>query len=231
MHWIDTLRYNADGLLPVVAQQADTGELLMLAYANAEAIRQTLDTGRAHYWSRSRGALWCKGETSGHVQEVVEVRVDCDDDALLYRVRQHGPACHTLASSCFYRSADADGIHDAGSSAHLLERVADVVRQRHAERPADSYTTYLFAQGLDKILKKLGEETTEVVIAAKNTDCTGEESAVADLRGEVADLLFHVLVLLQDRGVPLTDVWSDMQARFGAPPRRTLTTETYRPEP
>lgn len=230
MSWIDTLKFDAAGLVPVVAQDALTGEVLMLAYANAAALERTRATGRAHYWSRSREALWCKGESSGHVQEVVEVRVDCDADAVLYRVRQTGPACHTLAPSCFHRAAAGDALHDVGAGGHVLERVAETVRSRHAERPERSYTTYLFAEGLDKILKKVGEEATEVVIAAKNAAREGDAEP-GELRGEVADLLFHLLVMLQERGLPPARIWEEMEHRFGAAPRRTLADRPQRPEP
>jgi phosphoribosyl-AMP cyclohydrolase / phosphoribosyl-ATP pyrophosphohydrolase len=230
MSWTDGLKYDERGLLPVVAQEARTGEVLMLAYANVEALEQTAATGRAHYWSRSRAGLWCKGESSGHVQEVVEIRVDCDGDAVLYRVRQTGPACHTLEPTCFHRAVDDGALAAAGAAGHVLARVAETVRRRHLERPEKSYTTYLFAEGLDKILKKVGEESTEVVIAAKCAEATGDAES-AGLPGEVADLLFHVVVMLQERGVPLARIWEEMERRFGAAPRRTTADRPKRPEP
>lgn len=216
MSWIDELTYDERGLLPVVAQDAGTGEVLMLAWANARAVRLTHETGRAHYWSRSRGELWAKGETSGHVQHVRDIRVDCDGDALVYRVHPQGPACHTGNRSCFYRAGDGERLGDAGDPRPVIARVDDVIARRHAERPAESYTTYLFARGIDKILKKVGEEATETVIAAKN-------EGTDELRSEAADLLFHLLVLFRAKGLPLDEVWGELDRRFGTAPREGST--------
>ncbi len=212
MSWIDTIGYDDRGLVPVIAQDAATGEVLMLAWASAEALRLTAETGRAHYWSRSRGRLWQKGETSGHAQEVAEVRVDCDADAVLYRVRQTGPACHTGERSCFHRAAEGGELAPASDPRPVLARVEEVVARRHAERPEGSYTTYLFAQGVDKVLKKVGEEAAETIVAAKNGD-------PAELRAETADLLFHLLVLWRALGFDFGEVYSELERRFGAPPR------------
>jgi len=212
MRWMEELEFDASGLLPVVVQEARTGEVLMLAYANREALERTVATGRAHYWSRSRAALWQKGETSGHVQRVVEVRADCDGDTLLYRVEQTGPACHTLERSCFHRLAQGEELVRSPVAAHILARLEEIVRARDEERPAGSYTTYLFEKGVDKILKKVGEETTELVIAAKNGD-------PGQMRSEAADLLFHLLVLLRERGLPLQEVWDELEERFGTAQR------------
>jgi phosphoribosyl-ATP pyrophosphohydrolase/phosphoribosyl-AMP cyclohydrolase len=221
MSWVDSLKFDDNGLIPVVAQESTTGEVLMVAYANREALDRTLRTGRAHYWSRSRGSLWQKGETSGHIQAVEEVRIDCDGDAVLYRVRQTGPACHTGEQSCFYRRPEGGELVEAPGTAHILSRVEQIIRTREAERPEGSYTTYLFTQGIDKILKKIGEESTETVIAAKNEDA-------AELRAEAADLLFHLLVLLRARNVDLDEIWAVLEARFGAP-TRTPGTATKHP--
>ncbi|MEX2569851.1 MAG: bifunctional phosphoribosyl-AMP cyclohydrolase/phosphoribosyl-ATP diphosphatase HisIE [Gemmatimonadota bacterium] len=212
MSWLDQIHFNDAGLVPVVAQEASTGDLLMLAYANRAALEATLSSGQAHYWSRSRSRLWRKGETSGNVQGIVEIRVDCDGDAILYRVRQQGPACHTLEESCFHRAVVGDELARADPAGHILARVARVVDQRESDRPEGSYTTYLFEQGLDKILKKVGEETTEVVVAAKNADPD-------ELAAETADLLFHVLVMLRERNLPVDRVWKELDERFGRPPR------------
>jgi phosphoribosyl-ATP pyrophosphohydrolase/phosphoribosyl-AMP cyclohydrolase len=220
--WIDQLKFDERGLVAVVAQQAATGEVLMLAWADREALERTLATGRAHYWSRSRGALWQKGETSGHVQEVREVRVDCDADAVLYRVAQSGPACHTGQGSCFHRRVDGDGLEGAGGAGDVLSRIEEIVRAREAGRPEGSYTTYLFDRGVDKILKKLGEESAETIIAAKNP-------GTDELRSESADLLFHLLVLLRARDVPLADVYAELEGRFGAPPRDLHKLASKRP--
>jgi phosphoribosyl-ATP pyrophosphohydrolase/phosphoribosyl-AMP cyclohydrolase len=210
--WIDQLKFDERGLVAVVAQEAATGEVLMLAWADREALERTLATGRAHYWSRSRGALWQKGESSGHVQEVREVRVDCDGDAVLYRVAQSGPACHTGQGSCFHRRVEEGGLAPAAGAGDVLSRIEEIVRAREAGRPEGSYTTYLFDKGVDKILKKLGEESAETIVAAKNP-------GTDELRSESADLLFHLLVLLRARGVPLASVYAELEGRFGAPPR------------
>jgi phosphoribosyl-AMP cyclohydrolase / phosphoribosyl-ATP pyrophosphohydrolase len=223
MGWIEELKFDAAGLVPVVAQDARTGTVLMLAYADREALERTVVSGRAHYWSRSRSELWEKGGTSGHIQRVVEVRVDCDGDSILYRVEQSGPACHTGETSCFHRLVEADSLEGAGEPAHILARLESIVSERDLTRTEGSYTSYLFDSGLDKILKKIGEEATEVVIAAKNEDRTA-------LRGEAADLLFHLLVLMRQRGAPLSDVWEELEGRFGrAPrlPRETPSTHTH----
>jgi phosphoribosyl-ATP pyrophosphohydrolase/phosphoribosyl-AMP cyclohydrolase len=213
MNWTDEIEFDERGLVPVVAQDAATGEVLMLAWANAEALRLTAETGRAHYWSRSRQSLWAKGDTSGHTQQVVDVRVDCDHDAVLYRVRQTGPACHTGERSCFYRLADGT---DAPDARPVLSRVQEIVARRHAERPENSYTTYLFGAGTDKILKKVGEEATETILAAKNAD-------PAELASETADLLFHLLVLYQAQGLSIDAVYAELDRRFGAAPRAGST--------
>ena len=212
MSWLDQVEFDANGLVPVATQEAVTGELLMLAYANREALEVTSDTGRAHYWSRSRGELWEKGATSGHVQELVELRLDCDGDAILYRVRQTGPACHTGERSCFHRVVEEDALVRADLPATILDRIESVIVSRRETPEQGSYTSYLLEKGLDKILKKVGEEATEVVIAAKNT---GSD----ELRSESADLVFHLLVLLQERGVPLGELLGELDERFGRAPR------------
>lgn len=222
MRWIEQLAYDANGLVPVVTQEVATGEVLMLAFANREAVELTLSSGRAHYWSRSRGRLWQKGETSGNVQEVVEVRVDCDADTLLYLVRQSGPACHTGEASCFFRRPEGEELAPAAGGGHVLARIEEVVRARSADRPEGSYTTYLFDKGIDKILKKVGEEATEVVIAAKN-------DAVSEIRAETADLFFHLLVMLRARGVPLSEVWEELETRFGTQSRLPRDAATQHP--
>jgi phosphoribosyl-ATP pyrophosphohydrolase/phosphoribosyl-AMP cyclohydrolase len=218
MPWTEQITFDDRGLVPVVAQDAGTGEVLMLAWANADALRRTRETGRAHYWSRSRAALWIKGETSGHTQEVVDVRVDCDADAVLYRVRQTGPACHTGERSCFHRVIEGvDGeTAEAPDPRHMLSRLEAIIAERERDRPEGSYTTYLFAQGIDKILKKVGEEVAETIIAAKNGDN-------AELRSEAADLIFHLMVLWRARGLDADEVWSELERRFGRAPREGST--------
>lgn len=225
MSWIDQIRFDGRGLVPVIAQEADSGAVLMLAYADREALRETERTGQAHYWSRSRGSLWKKGETSGHLQRVVEIRADCDADAVLYRVRQTGPACHTGEDSCFHRRVEDETFAEAGpvtGEDHVLSRIEAILREREETRPEGSYTTYLFEKGLDKILKKVGEEAAETIIAAKNP-------GTDELRSESADLLFHLLVLLRARGLPLTGLWEELEGRFGAPPRERNAAQTTTP--
>jgi phosphoribosyl-ATP pyrophosphohydrolase/phosphoribosyl-AMP cyclohydrolase len=185
------IRYDEKGLVPVAAQDADTGEVLMLAYANEEALTKTIETGEAHYHSRSRGELWRKGETSGNTQKVVEVRLDCDGDALLYKVKPRGPACHTGENSCFFTPlVRADG--DAPNLGRTLTRLARTIAERHREMPEGSYTVKLMKWGTGYIAQKVGEEAVEVVVAALKEEKLSEESA---------DLLYHLLVLLEERGV------------------------------
>jgi phosphoribosyl-AMP cyclohydrolase / phosphoribosyl-ATP pyrophosphohydrolase len=212
MSWIDQVKLDDRGLVPVVAQDARTGEVLMLAWANAEALRRTLDTGRATYWSRSRAELWTKGETSGNAQQVEEVRVDCDGDAVLYRVRQSGPACHTGERSCFFRAVEGDELAPADDPRHVLARIEEAIAARDAARPEGSYTTYLFEQGLDKVLKKVGEEASETIIAAKN-------EGTEQLRAESADLVYHLMVLWRAKGLTLDELWTELDRRFGRKPR------------
>jgi len=205
---LDAVRFDPAGLVPVVAQDARTGDLLMLAWADRSALEATLTSGDAHYWSRSRQALWKKGESSGNRQRVREVRLDCDADAVLYRVDQDGPACHTGRPSCFFRRIGSDGgIQDGDDQGgHLLTRLARMIADRHATRPPDSYTTTLFERGLPKMAQKVGEEGVETVIAAL---AESDER----LASEAADLLFHLLVLLQARGVPLDAVLAELARR------------------
>jgi phosphoribosyl-AMP cyclohydrolase / phosphoribosyl-ATP pyrophosphohydrolase len=212
MSWIDQLTLDDRGLVPVVTQDARTGEVLMLAWANAEALRRTLATGRATYWSRSRGELWTKGETSGNELALEEVRVDCDGDAVLYRVVPAGPACHTGERSCFFRAVEGDEMQAAEDPRHVLDRIAETIAARDSGRPEGSYTTYLFAEGLDKVLKKVGEEAAETIIAAKN-------DGTEQLRAESADLIYHLMVLWRAKGLPLHELWSELDHRFGRTPR------------
>lgn len=202
----DEVRFDADGLIPAVVQDVDTGLVLTVAYMNAESLGLTLKTGETWFYSRSRKALWHKGETSGNTQRVREIAADCDGDALLVLVEPRGPACHTGAESCFSASS-------GGGSGGILERLEQRVREREALRPEGSYTTYLFEKGLDKILKKVGEETAEVIIAAKNR--SGPE-----LRYETADLLYHLAVLLREQGLSWSEVLAELESRYAAGERR-----------
>jgi phosphoribosyl-ATP pyrophosphohydrolase/phosphoribosyl-AMP cyclohydrolase len=208
---LSTVRFSPEGLVPVVAQEHRSGDVLMVAFANRDALERTLSTGLAHYFSRSRGVLWQKGETSGHVQRVIEVRLDCDGDAVLYRVDQTGPACHTGSRTCFsvvLGRADArlDGGTEEDPGGHVLSRLSRVIASRAVERPEGSYTAKLLAAGVGKISQKVGEEAVEVVVAANSED---DER----LASEAADLLYHLFVLFQARGVPLDAVWRELERR------------------
>jgi phosphoribosyl-ATP pyrophosphohydrolase/phosphoribosyl-AMP cyclohydrolase len=207
-NWLSAVRFGADGLVAVVAQESRSGDVLMVAYANREALERSAATGQAHYYSRSRAALWRKGETSGHGQAIREIRIDCDGDTVLYRVDQTGPACHTGARTCFSTVAGPDGraAPQEDPGAHLLSRLAATIARRAADRPADSYTVRLLDRGVAKISQKVGEEAVEVVVAAN----TEEDERLAS---EAADLLYHLLVLLQARGVPLDAVWEELEHR------------------
>lgn len=210
---VDDIKFDERGLIPVVVQDAGTREVLTLAYMNAESLRRTLATGETWFWSRSRACLWHKGETSGNRQRVVRARVDCDRDSLVLLVEPEGPACHTNEFSCFHvglegAAGEATSGEDAPGLGKTLRQLRAVIESRRRERPAGSYTTYLFDQGLDKMLKKLGEEATETVIAAKNDDAGA-------LVSETADLLYHLSVLLVERGVTLDDVGRELARRHG----------------
>jgi phosphoribosyl-ATP pyrophosphohydrolase/phosphoribosyl-AMP cyclohydrolase len=198
-----SLKFDANGLLPVVTQDADSGEVLMLAFANYEAVEKTLETGMAHYYSRSRQELWHKGASSGHIQELTELRYDCDEDALLYRVRQTGVACHTGNRSCFYRSLSEPAAPALGEVMGLLERV---VSERLEHLPEGSYVTKLHERGLGYVAQKVVEEAGESIVAAL-------EKKDAEFLGEAADLLFHLTVLLKERGLRLTQVAEVLESR------------------
>lgn len=208
------IRWNADGLLPVIVQDGDTQEVLMLAYMNEEALKLTIKEKRAWYYSRSRQSLWLKGETSGNTQEVQDLRFDCDKDAILLTVKQKGVACHENYYSCFHYNVEENEFNSLGapheiptpSLGRTLETLAQVIHERNLERPEGSYTTYLFEKGIDKILKKVGEESAETIIAAKN-------SSLEEIRYETADLFFHLLVMLEERGVSLEEIAKELQGR------------------
>ena len=203
---MDGLKFDKCGLIPAIVQDARTREVLTLAYMNAESLARTQETGETWFWSRSRQELWHKGATSGHTQRVVEIRADCDQDALVILAEPRGPACHNGTTSCFaIATSIPEEIHKPPLGA-LLEELAALIGERQRTRPAGSYTTYLFNKGLDKILKKVGEEAAETIIAAKNTD----DGAFV---GEVSDLLYHLLVLLAQRGTPLDSVRDELARR------------------
>lgn len=199
------------GLVPAICQDASSGQVLMLAYMNPASIEQTLETGEVVFYSRSREELWHKGATSGNYLHVESAQVDCDGDVLLFRVHADGPACHTGNTSCFFTPLSSKPGHppayaSAEPSPNILSELFQVIRQRQAERPQGSYTASLFEAGTARIAQKVAEEASEVAIAAaiKNVD---------DLPGEVADLLYHTLVLLADAGLTPEAVWKELRRR------------------
>ncbi|EHB48560.1 MULTISPECIES: bifunctional phosphoribosyl-AMP cyclohydrolase/phosphoribosyl-ATP diphosphatase HisIE [Paenibacillus] len=214
------IRWDAAGLVPAIVQDASSKQVLMMAYMNRESLKRTLESGETWFWSRSRGELWHKGATSGNTQTVVSIAYDCDGDTLLVQVEPKGPACHTGETSCFYREIKAgDSIRGqvnrqeaAGDRFAVLAELEEVIAQREVERPEGAYTTYLFDKGVDKILKKVGEEASETIIAAKNKDN-------AELKLEVSDLIYHLLVLLQERKLPLDEIMAELSRRHERPRR------------
>lgn len=212
---IDEVKFDNNGLVPVIAQDWKSGEVLMLAYMNKEALEKTIETGKLHYWSRSRQKLWLKGETSGHFQYLKSLRLDCDGDTLLAKVDQKEAACHTGNYSCFFRHVDGDEISDAaveeqaagnGDKSAILRELYAVIRDRQENPKEGSYTNYLFEKGLDKILKKVGEESAEVIIAAKN-------KSREEICYEMADLIYHLSVLLVERNIQLDEIFDELKKR------------------
>ncbi len=207
---IADIKFDEQGLVPAIVQDANTLQVLTLAYMNAESLNRTVATNETWFWSRSRSSLWHKGETSGNKQRVIDVAIDCDHDAIRILVIPEGPACHTGAQSCFHNELQDAPVSDKRKEeVDLGDVVSDLyrlVQSRKRERPAGSYSTYLFDQGLDKILKKVGEESAETIIAAKNEDSGA-------LVRETADLLYHVIVLLVERGLSLEQVTDELVAR------------------
>jgi phosphoribosyl-ATP pyrophosphohydrolase/phosphoribosyl-AMP cyclohydrolase len=213
---LETIKYDAQGLVPAIVQDAVSKEVLMLAYMNSESLQRTIQTGDTWFWSRSRGELWNKGATSGHTQKVKALRYDCDADTLLVLVEQTGPACHNGTYTCFTETipvaagegeaVSAPAAAVAGERFAILSELEAVIASRDAERPEGAYTTYLFEKGVDKILKKVGEETAEVIIAAKNKDND-------ELRYEASDLIFHLMVLLRNNKLPLDDIMKELANR------------------
>jgi len=248
---IDQVKFNGDGLVPAIIQDGNSGEVLMLGYMNREALKKSLQTGITHFWSRTRRRIWMKGETSGHIQKIREAFIDCDGDALLFKVEQVKAACHTGYKSCFYRAADkatgtwsvtgkkvftpdevyanakndgeqkADGTVEQSSEmeerlrewqtpvdqkSSVLQELYDVIVDRKLHPREGSYTCYLFEKGIDKILKKVGEESSEVIIAAKNR-------VKSEVVYEVSDLLYHLLVVLVEQGISLEEVYDELKRR------------------
>jgi phosphoribosyl-ATP pyrophosphohydrolase/phosphoribosyl-AMP cyclohydrolase len=199
---LDELEFDEKGLIPAVVIDADTRELLTLAYMNDESLEISLREGRTCFWSRSRQELWRKGETSGNVQHIVAIKADCDRDALAVYVKKDGPACHRGTDSCFTDSIIGEDAPEVFSADGLMA----LIKGRKAAPKEGSYTTYLFEKGIDKILKKVGEEATEVIIAGKGGD---NKEAVY----EIADLTYHVMVMMAELGISLDEVRSELQSR------------------
>jgi phosphoribosyl-ATP pyrophosphohydrolase/phosphoribosyl-AMP cyclohydrolase len=198
--------FDANGLIPAIVQHARSGEVLMLGYMNEEALRLTQESGMVTFWSRSRGELWRKGETSGNVLRLIDVRQDCDGDALLVLAEPAGPTCHTGRPSCFHRALDGQVIDRRVPHGIILSHLTDVIHERRNTTTSQSYTQKLLQGGVDRIGKKIGEEAAEVIIAAKN-------DAADELIYELADLLYHSLVLLENQHVSLESVWQELQRR------------------
>ncbi len=201
----EEFKLNADGHVPVVVQDYKTDEVLMVAYMNEEAYRMTLKTGRMTYYSRSRQELWIKGETSGHYQYVKSLTADCDMDTILARVSQIGAACHTGAHSCFFNEIIGRE-YEESNPLRVFEQVFDVIKDRKEHPKEGSYTNYLFDKGLDKILKKLGEEATEIVIAAKNPNAN-------EVKYEISDFLYHMMVLMAEKNITWEEITAELAQR------------------
>ncbi len=199
---IDEIKFNEKGLIPAIVVDAESKKVLTLAYMNKESLQISIEKGLTCFWSRSRNELWLKGETSGNYQHIVSITADCDKDALVVEVKKDGPACHTGADSCFFNTLYLNEENVPFSLQGLLE----LIEGRKSEKKEGSYTTYLFEKGIDKILKKVGEETTEVIIAGKADD---KKETIY----EIADLTYHVLVLMIQMGISLEDIHNELASR------------------
>ena len=199
---LDELKCDEKGLIPAIVVDAENGKVLTLAYMNRESLKISMEKGLTCFWSRSRQELWLKGETSGNYQHIVSITADCDRDALVVKVEKDGPACHLGTESCFNDTVwESDERHEFS-----LQGLMELIAGRKTEKKEGSYTTYLFEKGLDKILKKVGEETTEVIIAAKAEDRK-------DTIYEIADLTYHVMVLMIQAGISLEDIHRELASR------------------
>lgn len=199
---IDQLKFDEKGLIPAVIVEAGTHRLLMVAYMNRESLKISMETGKTCFWSRSRQELWTKGETSGNYQHIVSITADCDLDTLKVVVEKDGPACHTGAETCFFNPV----YQSDEKSDFTLDALMELIRGRKTDPQEGSYTTYLFRKGLDKILKKIGEESTEVIIAAKDND--PKETIY-----EISDLVYHVMVMMIQQGISLEDIRRELASR------------------
>ena len=199
---VKQLKFDQNGLIPAIVIDTETKQVLMMAYMNEESLRISMEEGRTCFYSRSRKALWRKGETSGNVQKIVSITADCDADTLLVEVRKSGPACHTGEESCFFQPL----YEGEATPGFQYEDLFEMLRGRKQNPKEGSYTTYLFEKGLDKILKKVGEETTEVILAAKDQDR-------ANTVYEIGDLMYHCMVLMIEAGIELSDIRREMASR------------------
>lgn len=204
---INNLKYDNNGLIPAIIQNYNTKDVLMLGYMNKESLKLTLETKRTWFFSRSRQKLWNKGETSGNYHDVKEIKYDCDKDTLLVLVKPNGPTCHTGNESCFYNLMYAEDEKNNNEATNVLDLLYERILSRKEDDTEGSYTKYLFEKGIDKILKKVGEEASEVIIASKNDD---KEEIIY----EVSDLIYHVLVLLSDRNVSLEEIRQELYKRY-----------------
>lgn len=203
---IEEITFDEKGLIPAIVQDETTKEVLTLAYMNRESLEKSIETGETWFFSRSRQELWHKGATSGNTQKISEMKVDCDQDALVVLVKPAGPACHKGEISCFteniYKRKEASDTPNT----QILLKLEQIIKEREEVRPEGAYTTYLFEKGLDKILKKVGEEAAEVIIAAKNRDSE-------ELKWEAADLIYHLLVLLREQKLPFAEILNVLEKR------------------
>lgn len=201
---LENIRFDENGLVPAVIQDINTGKVLMLAYMNEESIKLTLKTKKTWFYSRSREKLWNKGETSGNFQTVKKISYDCDGDAILLGVEPSGPACHTGEESCFFNNIFDEKEENFSD---ILQKLYNRITDRRENPVEGSYTNYLFDKGIDKILKKVGEETSEVIIASKN-------NIKDEMTYEISDLVYHLLVLMVDRGVAINDIKKELEIRY-----------------
>ena len=193
-----------NGLVPAIIQDVSNGRVLMQAYMNEEALRLTLSSGKTHFWSRTKGRMWMKGEESGHYSLVQNAILDCDNDAILFKVQQVGPVCHTGEETCFYKPINVEKGH--GVNAKMLERLFEVIKERIQNPSEESYVSRLTAKGEDAVLQKIGEEAIEIVLAAK-------ENNVKEITHEAADEIFHIMVMFAQKGVPLNNIFEELERR------------------
>ncbi len=203
---LSEIKFNSEGLVPVITQSYYTGKVLMQAYANKEAVEKTIETGYATYYSRSRKELWIKGETSGNKQKIVKIKIDCDGDSILYLVKDYGVACHTGEESCFYRNIDLKK-EERPDAYEIFHALYEKLLQRKIEKPEGSYVAKLFEKGSDKIIQKVGEEAVETVIALKNKNKD-------EIIYEASDLIFHLIIALVDAGVKIQDLQEELLKRY-----------------